>query len=109
MKSAIQLIREADRGQLLTDMEGALQEIVNAMELYGGTGDMTIKLKVKKKGDAYMIGSELKFTVPQPPRIEAMFFFDADEGEFTRRDPRQPQIPSVVQAADFNPRRNPTE
>jgi hypothetical protein len=109
MKSVMQLIREADRGQLLDDAEQALQEIVNAIEMHGGAGEMTFKFKVKKKGDAYLIGSEMKHSVPQPPRVEALFFFDADEGELTRKDPRQPQLQSVVDADSFNRRRNPSE
>lgn len=100
MKSAIQLIREADRGQLLTDFEGALDEIVNAIELHGGVGEINIKLKIKKRGDAYMVSSELKSAIPQPPRVDALFFFDADKAEFTRKDPRQPDLPMVVDA-DF--------
>ena len=106
MKSAIQLIREADRGKLLDDFEGALAEIVAAIEQHDGTGDITIKLKLKKKGDAYLIGSELKFSAPTPPRVEALFFFDDEEGELTRSNPRQPQLPSVVDADTLNRRRN---
>lgn len=100
MKSAIQLIREADRGQLLTDFEGALAEIINAVELHGGSGEIAIKLKIKKRGDAYMVSSELKHAVPQPPRVDALFFFDPSTAELTRKDPRQPDLPAVVEA-DF--------
>lgn len=105
MKSAIQLIREADRGQLLTDFEGALDEIINAIELYGGAGEINIKLKIKKRGDAYMVSSELKRAVPEPPRVDALFFFDPEKAELTRKDPRQPDLPAVVEA-DFRNKRN---
>lgn len=109
MKSAIQLIREADRGQLMTDFEEALEEIVEGIESYGGTGEITIKLKLKKKGDAYLVASELRHNVPQPPRVEALFFFNVDERELTRKDPRQPVLPSVVHADELNRRRSSDE
>ena len=46
MKAAIQIIRDADRGQLLTDMQLALDDIANAIERNGG-GVGEIKLLAK--------------------------------------------------------------
>ncbi|UVC14732.1 hypothetical protein [Mesorhizobium onobrychidis] len=94
---------------MVDDAEDALAEIRNAIDQHGGSGEITIKLKLKKKGDAFIFGSELKFSVPQPPRVESIFFFDQDENEFTRKDPRQPEIPVVVEADFNNRRRNPQE
>jgi hypothetical protein len=109
LKSLIQIIREADRKKLADDAEDALAQIRAAIDAHGGTGTITIKLKVKKKGDAFIFGSELKVDIPQPPRVESLFFFDEGENEFTRKDPRQPEM-SVVHEADFkNPRRHPQE
>lgn len=106
MKSAIQLIRETDRGNLLRDFEQALEDIVNDCEVHGGgTGTIDIKLTIKSKSDAYIVTGELKHKLPKRPRLEAMFFFDADEGELTRRDKRQPDIPAVVEADELNRRR----
>ncbi|MER9217898.1 hypothetical protein NKI48_03035 [Mesorhizobium sp. M0644] len=47
--------------------------------------------------------------MPQPPRVESIFFFDSDQEEFTRKDPRQPEMPVVVEADFNNKRRNPQE
>ncbi len=101
MKSAIQLIREVDRGQLLHDFEAALDDIVEAVEAHGGKGSITIKLSLSRKSDAYEVKGDLKFDVPQPPRLGAIFFFDSGAGELTRKDPRQPDLPAIVEA-DFN-------
>jgi len=109
VKSVIQIIREADRKKLVDDAESALEEIRAAINAHGGSGDITIKLKVKKKGDAFIFGSELKYSVPQPPRVESIFFFDEEGAEFTRKDPRQPDLPTVVEADFKNPRRHPQE
>ncbi len=102
MKAAIQIIREADRGELLTDFQQALDDIVNAIEAERGVGvgEITIKLKIKAKGDAYQVTSDLKVKVPERARLDTTMFFDADAGELTRKDPRQPDLPEVV-AADF--------
>jgi len=108
-KSLIQIIREADRKKLVDDAEDALEQIRAAIDQYGGTGDITIKLKVKKKGDAFLFLSELKFSVPQPPRVESIFFFDEESEEFSRKDPRQPELSAVVEADFRNPRKHPQE
>lgn len=109
MKSIIQILREADRKKLVDDAESALEEIRSAIDQHGGSGEITIKLKVKKKGDAFIFGSELKFNVPQPPRVESIFFYDDDASEFSRKDPRQPEMPVVVEADFKNPRKHPQE
>lgn len=101
MKAAIDLIATADRGQLKTDLQNGLDEIVNAIEINGGgTGEVKITLTIKRKGDAYQIGSKLDVKVPQKPRLDSIRFFDADSGELVGRDPRQPDLP-VVREADF--------
>jgi hypothetical protein len=100
MKSFVQIIRQGDRGQLLNDAEKALDDIVTAINSYGGTGTISLKIKVKGKGDAFEIQSELKHEVPQPPRTASLFFFDGETQDLTRRDPRQPDLPVVVDA-DF--------
>ena len=64
MKSAIQLIREVDRGQLLQDFEAALDDIVEAIEGHGGKGSITIKLSLSRKSDAYEVKGDLKFDLP---------------------------------------------
>jgi hypothetical protein len=111
MKSAIQLIRETDRGQLLRDFEGALEEIITDIENHNGagTGEITIKLTIKAKGDAYIVAGDLKHKVPKRQRVEALFFFDGEQGELTRKDPRQPDLPSVVDADELNRRRSNVE
>ena len=69
MKSAIQLIREVDRGQLLTDFEAALDKIVESVSAHGGKGSITIKLGISRKADAFEVKGDLKFDTPSPPRL----------------------------------------
>lgn len=106
-KAAIQLIREADRGQLLDDLQRGVDDIVEAIEAaHGqGTGEVTIKLKIRSEAEgAYKISAALAVKVPQPKRLDTLMFLDADSGDLVRRDPRQPELPAVVDA-DFRNRR----
>ena len=102
MSNAIQIIRDADRGQVLQDLQRGLDEIVQAIEADRGqgVGEITLKLKIKSKSEgAYTIIPSLTIKVPQPARLETLAFLD-NEGELQRYDPRQPVLPSVVEA-DF--------
>lgn len=96
MKSFTQLVRETDRGRLLDDCEEALGNIIEAIEDIGGSGTITLKFKVRKKGDAFIVGGQVDHTQPKKERVDAMFFFDTEKGGLTQKDPRQPDLPHVV-------------
>lgn len=106
MQGALQILREADRGQLLDDFDLALADIANAIEKNGGgTGTIKITVAIEAKAEgAYQVSTKLDVKIPQPPRLPGLLFREEDSGEFTRRDPRQPELPSVVDA-DFKNRR----
>ena len=99
MKSFMQLIRETDRGRLLDDSEEALESIIAAINENGGSGTVTIKLKISKKADAFIIGGTMAHTIPQRDRVSALFFFDENREELTQKDPRQPNLPHVVKGS----------
>lgn len=99
----IQMIRDLDRGRLLADMQDGMSRIVDAIEAArgAGTGEIVLKIKVRSKSEGtYHLVPTLKVTVPEPTRAEMVTFLDEQSGELMRRDPRQPDLPSVVEA-DF--------
>jgi hypothetical protein len=104
--SSIQnIIAEADRGQLLQDAEDAIEEILTALaDEHDRTGEVTIKVKFKTKNGAVQIMPELTHKLSKPERLATVMFLN-DNGELTRRDPRQPLHPSVVEADELNRRR----
>jgi hypothetical protein len=107
MKAAIELIREADRGKLLNDLQQGVDDIVSAIEENrgAGTGEITLKIKIKSKSEgAYTITHDLGIKVPKPARSD-MLMFMGDDGELQRADPRQPTLPSVVSSDELNRRR----
>jgi len=107
MKSILEIIRRADRGQLLTDSEQHLVDIANAIEKHGGgAGEITIKISVKAKAEgAYEFKTTMKAKIPEPDRLSVLLFRDEDSGDFSREDPRQPEFGEVVDVASRNPPR----
>jgi len=111
-KSVMEVLRRVDRGQLLNDIDKALVDIGHGIdENNGGKGTITIKLVIKSKAktDALQISGDVAFTVPKRSRVDAILYFDPDageEGEMAPKDPRQPDIPAVVEADELNERRS---
>lgn len=105
MSSIQNIIAEADRGQLLTDADYAIEEILTALaDDYERSGELTIKVKFKTKNGAVQIMPELNHKLSKPERVTTLMFL-TDGGELSRRDPRQPVMPSVADADELNRRR----
>ncbi len=102
-QSVIPIIRDADRGRVLSDMQEAIDNIVEGIEANRGVGvgkvTLTLTIKSKSEGGAYTISADVKAKIPEPSRAD-MIMFLGDDGELQRRDPRQPDLPGVT-AADF--------
>lgn len=98
MKSAIQMIREIDRGQFGDDVQEAIDEVVEAIARKGrGSGSVTLKIDLKMvKEGVFEISGEVKNSKPKETRLPALFFFDDASNELVRNDPRQPTLPNVV-------------
>lgn len=101
-QSVIPIIRDADRGRVLSDMQEAIDSIVDGIEANRGVGvgKVTLTLTIKSKSEGtYTISADVKAKMPEPSRAD-MIMFLGDDGELQRRDPRQPDLPGVT-AADF--------
>lgn len=99
----IQMIRDLDRGRVLADMQDGMSRIVDAIENArgAGSGEITLKIKVKSKSEGvYTLSPTVNVKIPEVQRAEMITFLDEQSGELIRRDPRQPDLPSVVDA-DF--------
>jgi hypothetical protein len=104
----IEIIRTVDRGQVFADMQKGIDEIVEAIENArgAGVGELTLKLKIKSTSEGvFAITPALTVKVPQPARLDMITFLDDQSGELIRRDPRQPDLPAVVEADFANERR----
>lgn len=105
MSSILNIIAEADRRQLVEDADAAIGNIVQALEdNYERTGEVTIKVKFKSVNGTLQVTPELNHKLSNPKRVTSTIFMNED-GTLSRRDPRQPTMPSVVEADELNRRR----
>lgn len=99
----IPMIRDLDRGRVIPAMQEGVNRIVEAIENNrgAGNGEITLKIKIKSKSEgAYTITPTVTVKVPEATRADTIFFLDEESGELQRHDPRQPDLPAVVDA-DF--------
>jgi len=109
MSSILNMIRDADRGQLMEDANVAVEDILDAITVdYERTGEITIKLKLSTKNGVVQILPTLDHKLSKPERNPTQMFLGED-GSLSRRDPRQPVMPSVVDADEVNRRRGGTQ
>lgn len=103
MSSIQNIIAEADRGQLRMDADYAIEEILTALnDDAERKGEVTIKITFKTKNGVVQVKPSLGHKISEPARLVTTMFLTED-GELSRRDPRQPVMPEVVKA-DFENR-----
>lgn len=86
-------------GALDDDLTLALQEVAEQVVLHGRGGALTLKLKLVTKGDGVVVSADV---VAAPPKTDRAIFYFARDGELTRRDPNQPQIPGTEETKETN-------
>lgn len=93
----LELIQSFRRGELLTEGDAKLNELVEAIQRTGAGGDLTLKLKVKvNKAGQLEIVPEL--TIKMPTRaLGTGIYFASDDGRLTRRDPNQMDIEDEIE------------
>lgn len=85
MSSIQNIIAEADRGQLLTDADYAIEEILTALnDDYERTGEVTIKIKFKTKNGAVQILPALDHKLSKPERVVTLMFLTEGGDQFRR-------------------------
>lgn len=89
-------LQELRRGALHDEVSVALNDVVEAVQMYRKPGSITLTFNIKPVGakDNVMVSDDVKVKLPGPDRPEALFFVD-EEFNLTRSDPRQMEIPAV--------------
>jgi hypothetical protein len=93
MSQASELIAEFGHGSLDDKLTAAINEVVAAVLLNEKPGAVTLKLGFAEKGGGVIISTTVT-TTPSKGKSEAFYFAD-EEGNLSRRDPRQPELPNV--------------
>lgn len=98
-------LQEQRGGILHSELSRELAGIVQAVNEHGKTGTLTLKIKISpsKIDGAVEVEDEVAAKPPEAPRDAALFFSD-DDGNLSRRDPRQPELP--LRAAGHDERRS---
>ena len=89
----IDTLRDIEAGGLLDELSETQHSLIDAIRLTGKGGELTIKLAYKPDGNGQMtIKADVKTKEPALSRGTSLFFL-TPEGNLTRRDPRQQDLP----------------
>lgn len=92
-------LREQSKGALHEELSVGLHDLVEAVTATGRAGSITLTLKIKPatKGntDSLLVAENVTVKAPTPDRGESIFFVD-DNGNLSRRNPSQPELPLAV-------------
>lgn len=93
-KPFAQFLQEQRNGVLHSELSEHIAVLVATCVEHGRKGSLTLKLTVapNKDGVTLTISDDVAIKAPQGDRGAAIFFADED-GNLSRRDPRQPQLP----------------
>jgi hypothetical protein len=87
-------LQELRRGGAHAEVSKALAEVTAAVNEHQKSGELTLKFKIRPNGDgAVMVSDGIVAKAPEGDRPESMFFADED-GNLSRRDPRQAELPT---------------
>ncbi|MDH0334495.1 hypothetical protein [Metapseudomonas otitidis] len=99
----IDTLREVEGGNLLDELSETQHSLINAIQLTGKGGELVIKLTYKPEGAGQMtIKADVKAKEPVLARGTSLFFM-TPEGNLTRRDPRQQDLPLRAVGEDIAP------
>ncbi len=87
-------VQEQRGGGLHGELSDALAALVLAVQEHRKTGTivLTVTVKPNNDGQTVTVTDKLKLTMPEGERGAAIFFADED-GNLTRRNPAQPELP----------------
>lgn len=93
----LELIQSFRRGELLTEGDTKLSELIEAIRDTGGSGTLSLKLnfKTNKAGQLECVPD---LSIKKPTRaLGTGIFFATDDGRLTRRDPNQMDIEDEIE------------
>lgn len=91
----ITTLTEQRKGRMANEASEALSRVVKACRETGKKGSVTIKLSIRPTASEMMVSDEITEKVPRPDAA-ASVFYDDDEGNLSRTDPNQEELPLNV-------------
>ena len=94
MSNLFDVIRNLSAGEFSTEAEARLASLVTAIDERGGSGTLTLTLKIKKttRSGAMTITGESVSKPPKMPPHEALMF-PTPQGRLTKNHPGQGDLP----------------
>lgn len=91
-----EVLKDIRDGALLTELPLQLTELVSAVRATGKGGKLTLTLSIKplSGSNQVLITDDVRVAMPEPDRPTTVLFI-TDDNELTRRDPRQPKLPTM--------------
>lgn len=90
----IALLQQHRNGSLLNDVAAGVRAVIEAVQLAGKAGKITITFALIPSGTTggIIIEDDVKVTLPKAPKQQSLFFAD-ENGQLVRNDPRQRELP----------------
>ena len=88
----LQLIRDGD---LAREIDEAIREATEAARATNKSATVNVKVKIRPKShNQIIVRDDLKIVLPEPEKEDTTLFV-TDNNELSRRDPRQPKLPTM--------------
>lgn len=81
-------------GALNDKLTAAMRDVAEAVVLLDKPGKVTLQLSLTAKGGGIIVAPKVAFSVPEG-KESGQFYFLAADGSLSRRDPSQPQLPTM--------------
>ena len=95
-------LADLGRGQTAERLAEALAETCQAVEETGKAGSLSLRLTVKANGDGSVtVEDQITTKIPDAERGKTIFFVHGD-GDLSRTDPRQPDLPHIHRIEEGN-------
>lgn len=95
----IQTLSEQRKGRMANEASDKLSAVVKACRETGKKGSLTIKLSIRPTASEMMVSDEIVEKLPRPDNA-ASVFYDDQEGNLSRTDPNQNELPLNVSELD---------
>lgn len=93
----LEFLQTFRRGELLSEGDRKLNELMDAMSQTDGDGSLSVKLKFhRNKAGQIEITPQVAITKPQRA-LGAGIYFSTDDGRLSRRDPNQGDIEDEIE------------
>ena len=94
----VNTLQRMNKGGALSELDEALSTLTQQCRITGTPGKLTLVIKMKPVdagGDMMEISDSITVSRPELPRKTALFYA-TDDGQLSRNDPRQPEIPGLA-------------